>query len=159
MLMSSYLQKCGPGVGTLPQLEPQVVQVVVSNAKNQQQQSDNILPQIANKGGKNNYQTQVRQCRPTAVCVESMSNVLHQRLDMETFSRTNFSYFVPIISVPLHSLFVLLYRMRGQSLSSSLVCASAQQWIECHCPAAARFSATSWRKRSHMRDRGYPCRP
>lgn len=51
------LQKFGPGVGTLPQLEPPVVQVVVSNAKNQHQQSDNILPQIANKGGQNNYQT------------------------------------------------------------------------------------------------------
>lgn len=83
--MSSYLQKCGPGVGTLPQLEPPVVQVVVSNAKNQQQQSDNILPQIANKGGQNNYQTQVRQCCPTAVCVESVWNVLHQRLDMDAF--------------------------------------------------------------------------
>lgn len=53
------LQKFGPGVGTLPQLEPPVVQVVVSNAKNQQQQqqSDHILPQIANKGGQNNFQT------------------------------------------------------------------------------------------------------
>ncbi|XP_037308142.2 dual specificity tyrosine-phosphorylation-regulated kinase 4 isoform X2 [Pungitius pungitius] len=50
------LQKFGTGVGTLPVLEPPVVQVVVSNAKNQQQQSDNILPQIANKGGQNNYQ-------------------------------------------------------------------------------------------------------
>ncbi|CAG5958415.1 unnamed protein product [Menidia menidia] len=50
-------QKFGSGVGTLPQLEPPVVQVVVSNAKNQHQQSDNILPQIANKGGQNNYQT------------------------------------------------------------------------------------------------------
>ncbi|GAA6233840.1 dual specificity tyrosine-phosphorylation-regulated kinase 4 isoform X4 [Lates japonicus] len=50
-------QKFGPGVGTLPQLEPPVVQVVVSNAKNQHQQSDNILPQIANKGGQNNFQT------------------------------------------------------------------------------------------------------
>ncbi|XP_034444293.1 dual specificity tyrosine-phosphorylation-regulated kinase 4 isoform X1 [Hippoglossus hippoglossus] len=49
-------QKFGPGVGTLPQLEPPVVQVVVSNAKNQHQQSDNILPQIANKGGQNNFQ-------------------------------------------------------------------------------------------------------
>lgn len=49
-------QKFGPGAGTLPALEPPVVQVVVSNAKNQQQQSDNILPQIANKGGQNNYQ-------------------------------------------------------------------------------------------------------
>ncbi|XP_047453505.1 dual specificity tyrosine-phosphorylation-regulated kinase 4 isoform X2 [Mugil cephalus] len=47
----------GSGVGTLPQLEPPVVQVVVSNAKNQHQQSDSILPQIANKGGQNNYQT------------------------------------------------------------------------------------------------------
>lgn len=54
---SSDLQKFGPGGGTLPQLEPPVVQVVVSNAKNQHQQSDNILPQIANKGGQNNYQT------------------------------------------------------------------------------------------------------
>ncbi|XP_031160834.1 dual specificity tyrosine-phosphorylation-regulated kinase 4 isoform X1 [Sander lucioperca] len=50
-------QKFGPGVGTLPQLEPPVVQVVVSNAKNQHQPSDNILPQIANKGVQNNYQT------------------------------------------------------------------------------------------------------
>uniref|UniRef100_A0A8D3AJL3 dual-specificity kinase n=1 Tax=Scophthalmus maximus TaxID=52904 RepID=A0A8D3AJL3_SCOMX len=49
-------QKFGPAGGTLPQLEPPVVQVVVSNAKNQHQQSDNILPQIANKGGQNNFQ-------------------------------------------------------------------------------------------------------
>lgn len=55
---SFELQKFNSSVGTLPQLEPQVVQVVVSNAKNQHQQSDNILPQIANKGGQNNYQTQ-----------------------------------------------------------------------------------------------------
>ncbi|KAM9377664.1 dual specificity tyrosine-phosphorylation-regulated kinase 4 [Pholidichthys leucotaenia] len=48
-------QKFSSGVGTLPHLEPAVVQVVVSNAKNQQ--SDNILPQIANKGGQNNFQT------------------------------------------------------------------------------------------------------
>lgn len=51
------LQKFGPGVGALPQLEPPVVQVVLSNAKNQQ--SENILPQIANRGGQNNNQTQV----------------------------------------------------------------------------------------------------
>ncbi|KAG7522026.1 dual specificity tyrosine-phosphorylation-regulated kinase 4 isoform X1 [Solea senegalensis] len=50
-------QKFSSGVGTLPQLEPPVVQVVVSNAKNQHQQSDNILPQIANKGGQNNFQS------------------------------------------------------------------------------------------------------
>ncbi|XP_056908708.1 dual specificity tyrosine-phosphorylation-regulated kinase 4 isoform X1 [Takifugu flavidus] len=50
-------QKFGPGVGTLPQLEPPVVQVVLSNAKNQQ--SENILPQIANRGGQNNNQTQL----------------------------------------------------------------------------------------------------
>ncbi|XP_037538633.1 dual specificity tyrosine-phosphorylation-regulated kinase 4 [Nematolebias whitei] len=50
-------QKFVSGVGTLPQLEPPVVQVVVSNAKNQHQQSDNILPQIANKGGQHSYQT------------------------------------------------------------------------------------------------------
>ncbi|XP_074533694.1 dual specificity tyrosine-phosphorylation-regulated kinase 4 isoform X2 [Halichoeres trimaculatus] len=48
-------QKFGPGVGTLPQLEPPVVQVVVSNAKNQHQQSENILPQITIKGGQNNF--------------------------------------------------------------------------------------------------------
>lgn len=60
---SSYLQKCGPGIGTLPQLEPPVVQVVVSNAKNhqqQQQQSDSILPQIVSKGVQSNFQSQVR---------------------------------------------------------------------------------------------------
>lgn len=51
------LQKFSSGLGSLPQLETPVVQVVVSNAKNQQQQSDNILPQITNKGGQNNYQT------------------------------------------------------------------------------------------------------
>ncbi|XP_025765063.1 dual specificity tyrosine-phosphorylation-regulated kinase 4 isoform X3 [Oreochromis niloticus] len=51
-------QKFNSSVGTLPQLEPPVVQVMVSNAKNQQQQSDSILPQIASKGGPNNYQTQ-----------------------------------------------------------------------------------------------------
>ncbi|CAF98879.1 unnamed protein product [Tetraodon nigroviridis] len=50
-------EKFGPGVGTLPQLEPPVVQVVLSNAKNQQ--SENTLPQIANRGGQNNNQTQV----------------------------------------------------------------------------------------------------
>lgn len=54
----SESQKFNSSVGTLPQLEPPVVQVMVSNAKNQQQQSDSILPQIANKGGPNNYQTQ-----------------------------------------------------------------------------------------------------
>lgn len=68
-LFSSYVfpffstpdfQKFGSGVGTLPQLEPPVVQVVVSNAKNQHQQSDNILPQIANKGGQNNYTVSLR---------------------------------------------------------------------------------------------------
>uniref|UniRef100_A0A3P9M5T1 dual-specificity kinase n=1 Tax=Oryzias latipes TaxID=8090 RepID=A0A3P9M5T1_ORYLA len=48
-------QKFGSNRGTLPQLEPPVVQVMVSNAKNQHQQSDNILPHIANKGGQNNY--------------------------------------------------------------------------------------------------------
>lgn len=51
------LQKFSSGLGSLPQLETPVVQVVVSNAKNQLQQSDNILPQITNKGGQNNYQT------------------------------------------------------------------------------------------------------
>ncbi|KAM3850230.1 dual specificity tyrosine-phosphorylation-regulated kinase 4-like, partial [Diretmus argenteus] len=50
-----YSQKFSPGLGTLPQLEPPVVQVVVSNAKHQHQQSDTILPQIANKGVQNNY--------------------------------------------------------------------------------------------------------
>ncbi|XP_024137805.1 dual specificity tyrosine-phosphorylation-regulated kinase 4 isoform X2 [Oryzias melastigma] len=53
----SRLQKFGSSRGTLPQLEPPVVQLVVSNAKNQQQQSDNILPQIGTKGGQNNYQS------------------------------------------------------------------------------------------------------
>ncbi|XP_015250815.1 PREDICTED: dual specificity tyrosine-phosphorylation-regulated kinase 4-like isoform X1 [Cyprinodon variegatus] len=58
-------QKFSSGLGSLPQLETPVVQVVVSNAKNQQQQSDNILPQITNKGGQNNYQTQVERSKPT----------------------------------------------------------------------------------------------
>ncbi|MEQ2203394.1 Dual specificity tyrosine-phosphorylation-regulated kinase, partial [Xenoophorus captivus] len=53
-------QKFSSGLGSLPQLETPVVQVVVSNAKNQHQQSDNILPQIPNKGGQNNYQTRNR---------------------------------------------------------------------------------------------------
>lgn len=48
-------QKFGPG--TLPQLEPPVVQVVVSNAKNHHQQTDSILPQIPTKGVLNNFQT------------------------------------------------------------------------------------------------------
>ncbi|XP_061826169.1 dual specificity tyrosine-phosphorylation-regulated kinase 4 isoform X1 [Nerophis lumbriciformis] len=62
----SCLQKFGPGGGTLPQLEPQVVQVVVSNAKNQQQQTDNTLPQIVNKGVQNHYQTNtVGRPKPT----------------------------------------------------------------------------------------------
>lgn len=50
-------QKFGPGIGTLPQLEPPVVQVVVSNARNQHQQTDSILPQIPTKGALNNFQT------------------------------------------------------------------------------------------------------
>ncbi|XP_011474789.1 dual specificity tyrosine-phosphorylation-regulated kinase 4 isoform X1 [Oryzias latipes] len=54
-------QKFGSNRGTLPQLEPPVVQVMVSNAKNQHQQSDNILPHIANKGGQNNYSQEERQ--------------------------------------------------------------------------------------------------
>uniref|UniRef100_A0A1A8L537 dual-specificity kinase n=1 Tax=Nothobranchius pienaari TaxID=704102 RepID=A0A1A8L537_9TELE len=49
-------QKFSSGVGTLPQLDPPVVQVVVSNAKNQHQQSDSFLPQITNKSG-HNFQT------------------------------------------------------------------------------------------------------
>ncbi|XP_075875308.1 dual specificity tyrosine-phosphorylation-regulated kinase 4 isoform X2 [Nelusetta ayraudi] len=62
-------QKCGPGVGTLPQLEPPVVQVVVSNAKNQQQhqqqqQSDSILPQIVSKGVQSNFQSQDERPKP-----------------------------------------------------------------------------------------------
>ncbi|KAK5609527.1 Dual specificity tyrosine-phosphorylation-regulated kinase [Crenichthys baileyi] len=58
-------QKFSSGLGSLPQLETPVVQVVVSNAKNQHQQSDNILPQIPNKGGQNNYQTLVERSKPT----------------------------------------------------------------------------------------------
>uniref|UniRef100_A0A1A7XKM4 dual-specificity kinase n=2 Tax=Iconisemion striatum TaxID=60296 RepID=A0A1A7XKM4_9TELE len=59
-------QKFSSGVGTLPQLDPPVVQVVVSNAKNQHQQSDNFLPQITNKGGQNNFQTNsVERLKPT----------------------------------------------------------------------------------------------
>ncbi|XP_061533139.1 dual specificity tyrosine-phosphorylation-regulated kinase 4 isoform X1 [Phycodurus eques] len=63
----SCLQQFGPGVGTLPQLEPPVVQVVVSNAKNQhQQQSDHMLPQIVNQGVQNYYQTNtVESQKPT----------------------------------------------------------------------------------------------
>uniref|UniRef100_A0A1A8DUA9 dual-specificity kinase n=1 Tax=Nothobranchius kadleci TaxID=1051664 RepID=A0A1A8DUA9_NOTKA len=49
-------QKFSSGVGTLPQLDPPVVQVVVSNAKNQHQQSDSFLPQINNQSG-HNFQT------------------------------------------------------------------------------------------------------
>ncbi|KAF6731281.1 Dual specificity tyrosine-phosphorylation-regulated kinase 4 [Oryzias melastigma] len=59
----SRLQKFGSSRGTLPQLEPPVVQLVVSNAKNQQQQSDNILPQIGTKGGQNNYQSHSQEER------------------------------------------------------------------------------------------------
>ncbi|XP_057693703.1 dual specificity tyrosine-phosphorylation-regulated kinase 4 isoform X2 [Corythoichthys intestinalis] len=60
-------KKFGPGVGTLPPLEPPVVQVVVSNAKNQhQQQSDHILPQIVNHAVQNHYQTNtVERPKPT----------------------------------------------------------------------------------------------
>ncbi|KAJ0069584.1 hypothetical protein NL108_010409, partial [Boleophthalmus pectinirostris] len=53
--------KFGPGIGTLPQLEPPVVQVVVSNAKNQHQQTDSILPQISSKGTLNNFQTHMEE--------------------------------------------------------------------------------------------------
>ncbi|XP_077425334.1 dual specificity tyrosine-phosphorylation-regulated kinase 4 isoform X2 [Vanacampus margaritifer] len=63
----SCLQKFGQGVETLPQLEPPVVQVVVSNAKNQhQQQSDHILPQIVNQGLHNHCQTNtIERAKPT----------------------------------------------------------------------------------------------
>lgn len=50
-------QKFPPSIGTLPQLEPPVVQVVVSNAKHQHQQTDSILPQIPAKGALNGFQT------------------------------------------------------------------------------------------------------
>ncbi|XP_045061106.1 dual specificity tyrosine-phosphorylation-regulated kinase 4 isoform X3 [Coregonus clupeaformis] len=52
-----YSQKLNSGIGTLPQLEPPVIQVVVSNAKLHHQQSDSILPHIANKELQNSYQT------------------------------------------------------------------------------------------------------
>lgn len=52
-------QKFGPGIGTLPQLEPPVVQVVVSNVKHQHQQTDSILPQISAKGALNSFPTHV----------------------------------------------------------------------------------------------------
>ncbi|XP_051917665.1 dual specificity tyrosine-phosphorylation-regulated kinase 4 isoform X1 [Hippocampus zosterae] len=63
----SCLQKFGPGVETLPQLEPPAVQVVVSNAKNKhQQQSDHILPQIVTPGVQNHYQTNtIERPKPT----------------------------------------------------------------------------------------------
>lgn len=51
----------------------------------------------------------------------------------------------------------LLYRMRGRSPPSSSPCALVQQWIKCQSPATARFLATRWRRRSHMRDKGYLC--
>ncbi|XP_055795690.1 dual specificity tyrosine-phosphorylation-regulated kinase 4 isoform X2 [Salvelinus fontinalis] len=51
-----YLQKFN-SEGTLPHLEPPVIQVVVSNAKLHHQQSDSILPHIVNKGVQSNYQT------------------------------------------------------------------------------------------------------
>ncbi|KAJ8002753.1 hypothetical protein DPEC_G00162220, partial [Dallia pectoralis] len=50
-------KKCTSGVGTLPQLEPPVIQVVASNAKLHHQQSDSILPHIANNGVQNSYQS------------------------------------------------------------------------------------------------------
>lgn len=60
-ILLCLLKKLNSGVVTLPQLEPAVIQVVVSNAKLHHQQSDSILPHIANKGVQNNYQThQVR---------------------------------------------------------------------------------------------------
>ncbi|KAI1888390.1 hypothetical protein AGOR_G00184650 [Albula goreensis] len=54
-----YQQKFGTGVGTLPQLEAPIKQVVVSNAK-VQNQSDSILPHIANKGTQNQPQQEER---------------------------------------------------------------------------------------------------
>ncbi|XP_077597737.1 dual specificity tyrosine-phosphorylation-regulated kinase 4 isoform X2 [Stigmatopora nigra] len=63
----SCLQNFGSGVGGLPPLEPPVVQVVVSNAKNQhQQQCEHILPQIVNHAVQNHYQTNtVDRPKPT----------------------------------------------------------------------------------------------
>ncbi|XP_061109089.1 dual specificity tyrosine-phosphorylation-regulated kinase 4 isoform X1 [Conger conger] len=60
-----YQQKLGTGVGTLPQLEAPIKQVVVSNAK-APQQPDSILPHITNKGTQNSYQTQQEE-RPRVV--------------------------------------------------------------------------------------------
>ncbi|KAJ8381776.1 hypothetical protein SKAU_G00025540 [Synaphobranchus kaupii] len=51
-----YQQKLGTGVGTLPQLEAPIKQVV-NNAK-VQHQTDSILPHITSKGTQNSYQTQ-----------------------------------------------------------------------------------------------------
>ncbi|XP_029910400.1 dual specificity tyrosine-phosphorylation-regulated kinase 4 isoform X2 [Myripristis murdjan] len=86
-----YSQKFAPAVGTLPQLEPPVVQVVVSNAKHQHQQSENILPQIANKGVQNNYQTHPdERPKPTqqfttrfGAAVDSRNKILSNKLEKD----------------------------------------------------------------------------
>ncbi|XP_067090726.1 dual specificity tyrosine-phosphorylation-regulated kinase 4 [Osmerus mordax] len=61
----TYSQKFGPVAGTLPQLDPPVIQVVVSTAK-LHHQSDSILPHINNKGLQNTYLTcQDERPKPT----------------------------------------------------------------------------------------------
>ena len=133
------LQKFGPGVGTLPQLEPPVVQVVVSNAKNQHQLSDNILPQIANKGGQNNFQTHT----------VSLSGS-YQFLNVSDGRKVNRASSFPVCSRD---------RTRGRSPPSSSACGSVEWRIKCPSLATARCSATSWRRRRPLRDRDYPCPP
>ncbi|KAJ8261895.1 hypothetical protein GJAV_G00159680 [Gymnothorax javanicus] len=56
-------QKFGSEIGTLPQLEAPMKQVVVSHTK-VQHQSDSILPHITNKGTQNSYHADQQEERP-----------------------------------------------------------------------------------------------
>uniref|UniRef100_A0A8C7YLQ6 dual-specificity kinase n=1 Tax=Oryzias sinensis TaxID=183150 RepID=A0A8C7YLQ6_9TELE len=50
--------------------------VMVSNAKNQHQQSDNILPHIANKGGQNNYSVRLSVSTESSLAVDYSPSVI-----------------------------------------------------------------------------------
>ncbi|KAL0968527.1 hypothetical protein UPYG_G00268040 [Umbra pygmaea] len=71
-----FSQKLSSGVEILPQIEPPVIQMVVSNAKAQHQQSDRVLPHIASKGLQNSYQThQDERPKPSTRFGSSVDNL------------------------------------------------------------------------------------
>lgn len=151
----------GPGVGTLPQLEPPVVQVVLSNAKNQQ--SENILPQIANRGGQNNNQTQVSDWLIDSVIHSFNQSFIHwnrmkceeECLDTQNMDKKPAVMYSNTVMLMFHY-GCLLFRMRGQSPASSSQCVLAQRWIKCPSPGTAKVSVKKQKKTSYAKGRDFP---